>query len=84
MEAYVELLIAAYICFNGFEIWKAWNGWDWFSTGVHMTAIGVVIVFFFFVCWFVFVKVVPLNHLKNKERLEKYADKIQETQSNFS
>ena len=70
METYVELLIAAFIAFKMFEIQSIWNTADMVAVAVHFIFIGIIAYFFIFVCWFVCIKVKPLNRMKNKERKE--------------
>ena len=79
METYVELIIAALICFKMFEIRAAWNVADKVAVAVHMIAIAVIIWFFFYVVWFVFIKVKPLARMKNRARYKEYAPVIEQT-----
>ena len=78
IEAYIELLIASCIAFRMFEIREIWNNWDKFSVTVHFIGIVCVISFFLFVCWFVLIKVKPLNLKKLMERKASHKDKIDE------
>ena len=76
IEAYIEILIASIISFKMFEIREIWNYWDMFSVIVHFIGIAVVIGFFIFVCWFVVIKIKPLNLKKELELKESHKDKI--------
>ena len=64
MEAYIELLIAAFISFKMFEIKSIWNSWDHFAVVVHFIGIAAIVAFFIFTCWFVFFRIVPLTRKK--------------------
>ena len=68
METYIELLIGNIICFKSFEIREMWNGWDIFSTCVHMLAIALCAWFMLLTIWFVTCKVKPLNKHKQAIR----------------
>ena len=78
LECYIELLIGCFISFKFYEIRKKWNYWDKFAAVMHYVGIFFVIAFFLFVCWFVFVKVVPLNLKKDLERKDAHMDVIHE------
>ena len=83
MEIYIELLMGCCISFKMFEIRPRWNNWDRFAVAVHFAAIACVSSFFFFVCWFVFYKVKPLNMKKGMERRAAYKSAIDQASAQF-
>ena len=64
-----------------FEIRKFWNNWDKFAVTAHFVGLTASIGFFFFVAWFVFIEVVPLNLKKEMELKDLYNEQIEATRN---
>ena len=72
IEAYIELLMSAIVCFDMFKIRKVWNGWDKFSVFVHFVGVITVVCFYIYICWVSFYKMTPLILKKKMEKKAKH------------